>query len=69
MFKKKTDFTVCYVLLYTLWIIFYKTIRSVQYKNDMNLSLLVQVKDFVEAGAKEALTPSDVIAECDITFR
>jgi len=27
-----------------------------------------KVKDFVEAGAKEALTPSDVIAECDITF-
>ena len=25
-------------------------------------------KDFVKAGAKEALTPSDVIAECDITF-
>ena len=27
-----------------------------------------QVRDFVEAGAKEALTPSDVIAEADITF-
>ncbi len=27
------------------------------------------MKDFLEAGAKEALTPSDVIAECDITFR
>lgn len=27
-----------------------------------------KVKDFVEAGAKEALTPSDVIAECDITY-
>jgi len=27
-----------------------------------------KVKDFLEAGAKEALTPSDVIAECDITF-
>ena len=28
----------------------------------------LQVRDFVEAGAKEALTPSDVIAESDITF-
>ena len=27
-----------------------------------------KVRDFVEAGAKEALTPSDVIAESDITF-
>lgn len=27
-----------------------------------------KVRDFVEAGAKEALTPSDVIAEADITF-
>ena len=27
-----------------------------------------KVKDFVEAGAKEALTPSDVIADSDITF-
>jgi len=27
-----------------------------------------KVKDFLEAGAKEALTPSDVIAEADITF-
>ena len=26
------------------------------------------MKDFVEAGAKEALTPSDVIADSDITF-
>ena len=25
-------------------------------------------KDFVKAGAKEAMTPGDVIAECDITF-
>jgi hypothetical protein len=33
------------------------------------LTVFVQVKDFLEAGAKEALTPSDVIAECDITFR
>ena len=30
--------------------------------------LFVKVRDFVEAGAKEALTPSDVIAESDITF-
>ena len=29
---------------------------------------LYKVRDFVEAGAKEALTPSDVIAESDITF-
>jgi hypothetical protein len=34
-----------------------------------NSSSYFQVKDFLEAGAKEALTPSDVIAECDITFR
>ena len=27
-----------------------------------------KVRDFVEAGAKEALTPSDVIADSDITF-
>lgn len=27
-----------------------------------------KVRDFIEAGAKEALTPSDVIAESDITF-
>jgi len=27
-----------------------------------------KVRDFLEAGAKEALTPSDVIAESDITF-
>jgi len=27
-----------------------------------------KVRDFVDAGAKEALTPSDVIAESDITF-
>ena len=27
-----------------------------------------KVKDFIEAGAKEALTPSDVIADSDITF-
>ena len=27
-----------------------------------------KVKDFVEAGATEALTPSDVIADADITF-
>ena len=25
-------------------------------------------KEFVKAGAKEAMTPGDVIAECDITF-
>ena len=30
--------------------------------------MFVKVRDFVEAGAKEALTPSDVIAESDITF-
>ena len=27
-----------------------------------------KVRDFVEAGAREALTPSDVIADSDITF-
>ena len=27
-----------------------------------------KVRDFVEAGAKEVLTPSDVIADSDITF-
>ena len=27
-----------------------------------------KVRDFVEAGATEALTPSDVIADADITF-
>ena len=27
-----------------------------------------KVRDFVEAGAKEALTPTDVIADSDITF-
>ena len=27
-----------------------------------------KVRDFVEAGAKEAFTPTDVIADSDITF-
>ena len=30
--------------------------------------IIIKVRDFVEAGAKEALTPSDVIADSDITF-
>ena len=35
---------------------------------DFILNVSLKVRDFVEAGAKEALTPSDVIAESDITF-